>query len=191
MDSRRARFSIVITAMTVLMLAIALTTIFVQDHRRYVSSIDSEVENAVNLVDQHVRSNTEAVRLFLTQTAQEIERFGLDAVTGNREDWERFRALTETLPVLRSLWFIDRDGQMRLYTDRFPTPSVNLAQRDYVEIHRTRGTSELFVGGMLPGRFTGLPFFPVSFPAYDQTVILPLWSRSRSSRAFLLLSSII
>ena len=167
MDSRRARFSIVITAMTVLLLAVALTTIFVQDHRRYVSSISSDVENAVNLVDQHVRSNSEAVRLFLTQTAQEIERFGLEALTSNRTDWERFRNLTDKLPVVRSLWFIDANGQMRLYTDRYPTPSVDLTQRDYVEIHRTRGTSELFIGGMLPGRFTGLPFFPISFPAFD------------------------
>ncbi|MEO0392725.1 MAG: histidine kinase dimerization/phospho-acceptor domain-containing protein, partial [Pseudomonadota bacterium] len=167
MNTPRTRFSIAITAMTVLLLAAALTTIFVLDHRRYVSSITGDVDTAVSLVDQHVRSNTEAVRLFLTQTAQEIERFGLGAVTQDREDWERFRNLTEQLPVLRSLWLVDDQGQMSLYTDRFPTPSVNLNQRDYVEIHRTRGVSELFVGGILPGRFTGEPFFPVSFPAYD------------------------
>ncbi len=167
MNKKIGILGLVLSFVVVVLLAVVSSYVFVQDYKSYAETSKARLRTAASLLEQHVNANFDAARQLLELTADEIEKYGIEQVAEGRPAWEKFREQMQERPAIRSIWIADSDARMRVYSDRFPAPDLNVSDREYYFIHRQQGISDLYVGDLRPGKFTGVRYFPISFPAFD------------------------
>jgi len=133
------------------------------DHTR--SEIRVEIRSHANVMGEHVERTLEAVQAILSSVASDAARTDWDQVQRSHHFWLRLRDKAAGMPQMRSIWLADAEGEMRVFSDSFPSPQMNLQERPYFAGH-VEGAKErrLIVGDSRQGRFTGRPFVPVSVP---------------------------
>ncbi len=70
------------------------------------------------------------------------------------------KATTDRLDGVRSILMISTDGSLMHDAYSYPAPSINLAERDYVQ--NALNHTGLIVGKAVVGQTSGVPFIPVS-----------------------------
>lgn len=76
---------------------------------------------------------------------------------------ERLRAMTTSLPQLRDLWIVGRDGSPLVSATVYPMPKLDLTDRSYFTVHRENKVSGAFVTEVLDARAAAnTRFFAIS-----------------------------
>ncbi len=106
-------------------------------------------------VAEHAHQSIYSVGLIVSATVEEV---GSHLAPG-REFVEaavhqRLRDRVKALPHVLALTAIDRNGNLRAHSERFPAPAVNYADREYFLAHQKGGAKELFIGEPVLGRTT-------------------------------------
>ena len=96
----------------------------------------------------------------------------LDEMTANATDEqirsneasysERLRAMTMSMPQLRDLWIVGRDGQPLVSGTVYPMPKLDVSDRDYFVAHHDNLVNGPFVTQVLEARAANTRFFAVS-----------------------------
>jgi len=119
-------------------------------------------DNVSLLVAEHAARLIETSDLILRQAVQLAGPPGAP-LPDDRAAWERFAELARSTPYLVSIWLADADGKAVLSTRRFPAPTLNAADRDYFQAHKTGGAG-LFISRLDDNRYTDEPLILLSRP---------------------------
>ena len=150
-------------AVAIAMVATGLAYQLVTDYRAIRRSAEAEARSYAHLLREHVGRTVDAAALSLVRVARATAGRDWDEVGTSYAQWLELRVLADELPQVRSMWLADDRGAMRLYSDRFPTPALDVSDRDYFRAHGASRSSP-FVGAPMAGGFTGRTYFPVSVP---------------------------
>ena len=93
------------------------------------------------------------------RTWEEIER--------SAEVHALLRELADKNPQVGTVLLFDQAGTARSSSFQFPTPAVNVADRDYMRAFRA-GQRDTFVGETIKGKTTGNTAFNIARPLYDE-----------------------
>jgi two-component system, sensor histidine kinase PdtaS len=138
------------------MVALALK----ERQRLHGEAANEAVTTAFFLAD-HASRLFEASDFLLKEVADEVGGLAWTNIDASRHVWERLQGLADRLPYVDAIWLQDEAGNIRLGTSQFPTPRVNVADRDFFRAHLEPGAG-LFVSGAIVGRVTGKPTFLMS-----------------------------
>jgi two-component system NtrC family sensor kinase len=75
---------------------------------------------------------------------------------------ERLRAMTMSMPQLRDLWIVGRDGQPLVSGTVYPMPKLDVSDRDYFKVHHDNLVNGPFVTEVLEARAANTKFFAIS-----------------------------
>lgn len=140
-----------------------------QDFAAEKTRLRDELESRSRLTVAHLDRTLEAAEMALRIAAMNFAERDWDKIGSSRGAWVELREVANSLPQVRSIWLVDQNGRMRIYTDRWPTPHLDAFERDYFLAHGVETTAGLFIGRQLPARYTDLGvFFPVSLPIYSR-----------------------
>ncbi|MCM0754633.1 PAS domain S-box protein [Desulfovibrio aminophilus] len=130
---------------------------------------EAELETAYSakVVQQHLHRALETVDLSLLHAGDRVRDRDWSRLASSEEDWRILSDLAARLPQVRSIWLADARGRMLLYSAQFPAPDLNVAQQEYFSRALALDGGHV-IGPLLPGRFTGRPFFTVSRPVRDR-----------------------
>ena len=129
-----------------LLLTLGLSASFAwRDRAAAVEHAKDTAGNASLLVAEHAARLVETSDLILKQAVQFAGP--ADAPLPNdRAAWERYAALVRGTPYLVAVWLFDARGDAVLTSRRFPTPTMNVADRDYIQAQKAGGAA---AGGSL------------------------------------------
>ncbi|WP_415520288.1 MAG: PAS domain S-box protein [Desulfovibrio aminophilus] len=130
---------------------------------------EAELETAYSakVLQQHLHRALETVDLSLLHAADRVRGEDWNTLRSSEENWRILSDLAARLPQVRSIWLVDARGRMLLYSAQFPAPDLNVAQQEYFSRALALDGGHI-IGPLLPGRFTGRPFFTVSRPVRDR-----------------------
>ncbi|CAO3376796.1 sensor histidine kinase [Azospirillum argentinense] len=155
-----------------LLLTLGLSASFaLRDRAAALQHAQDTAGNASLLVAEHAARLVETSDLILKQAVQ-LAGPADAPLPGDRAGWERYAALVRGTPYLVSIWLFDAEGNAVLSTRRFPTPVMNVADRDYFEAQRAGGDAaggnaaggRLFITALDSSRFTQEPLILLSRP---------------------------
>lgn len=137
-----------------------LTAAFVLAERRAVEEAARQTALfRARLFEEHARRTIDAADMAVRHVLRTLPRDTLVP-----RDAAEVRALFAGLPQVGSVWVVDATGRATFGSMLAPGQAMpNLADRDYVRVHRERPpTGGMFVGGAIQSRVTGKPLATVS-----------------------------
>ncbi|QCO14892.1 sensor histidine kinase [Azospirillum brasilense] len=150
-----------------LLLTLGLSASFaLRDRSAALQHAQDTAGNASLLVAEHAARLVETSDLILKQAVQ-LAGPADAPLPGDRAGWERYAALVRGTPYLVSIWLFDAEGNAVLTTRRFPTPAMNVADRDYFVAQRTGGSEaggHLFITALDNSRYSQEPLILLARP---------------------------
>ena len=150
-----------------LLLTLGLSASFaLRDRAAALQHAQDTAGNASLLVAEHAARLVETSDLILKQAVQ-LAGPADAPLPNDRAAWERYAALVRGTPYLVSIWLFDAEGNAVLSTRRFPTPAMNVADRDYFVAQRAGGSEaggNLFVTALDNSRYSQEPLILLSRP---------------------------
>ncbi|MFC5355859.1 sensor histidine kinase [Azospirillum himalayense] len=150
-----------------LLLTLGLSASFaLRDRAAALQHAQDTAGNASLLVAEHAARLVETSDLILKQAVQ-LAGPADAPLPSDRAGWERYAALVRGTPYLVSIWLFDAEGNPVLTTRRFPTPAMNVADRDYFMAQRTGGSEaggNLFITALDNNRYSQEPLILLSRP---------------------------
>ncbi|MBI2296078.1 MAG: PAS domain S-box protein [Betaproteobacteria bacterium] len=144
-----AGFSLILVVLVVTALTVALLRAQALDHFQW------HLENLAVALGEQTRQSVHAADLIVAMTVEDIKgRLADGRRLTDAGLHERLRDRVKALPHVRTMLFIDRDGDLRIHNRAFPAPAVNYRDRDYFQVHRDRRVTGLHVGEAVFGRTT-------------------------------------
>lgn len=110
-------------------------------------------EQASTLFSTHVAS------LHYVQTL--AEDAGWTDLKHNQRFHDRLAEIYSSAPEIFGLWLLDARGNLVAASSQWPTPELNLADRDYFQAH-VNGQHGVYIGRQAAGRLSGNSFLPIS-----------------------------
>lgn len=161
MRAPRALWLAMILVVAMLLLALGWMTYL--HYRDHLATAERGTAGSANALAEHMLRTMEGAEQVLYRAADRAGTMSWDQIADSKAFWQDLRAMAASAPQVRSLWLVDPSGQMRLYTDCFPCPALNVSTRDYFA-QAIKQPDGYYVGGPRPGTFTGKPFFSMSVP---------------------------
>jgi signal transduction histidine kinase len=133
-----------------------------QNYRNAWQEMQTRAEEEARVVSEYAERTFQAVDIVLKEVARSYEVTAWTDIADNRRIWRHLRALADDLPQLRSIWMVDQNGYMRLYSGALPTPRHDSIDREYFAAHKPPFPGWLYLSEPLEGKYTGRWFAPVS-----------------------------
>lgn len=150
-----------------LLLTLGLSASFaLRDRAAALQHAQDTAGNASLLVAEHAARLVETSDLILKQAVQ-LAGPADAPLPSDRAGWERYAALVRGTPYLVSIWLFDAEGNAVLSTRRFPTPAMNVADRDYFVAQRAGGSEaggNLFITALDSNRYSQEPLILLARP---------------------------
>jgi signal transduction histidine kinase len=121
-------------------------------------------EEEARVITEYSDRTFQAVDIVLQQLVNRYEVTPWEDITNNQPIWRHLNEIADELPQLRSIWFIDQNGYMQIYSGKWPTPQHDSIDRGYFRAHAFSSTAGLHLARPLAGKYTGRWFVPVSRP---------------------------
>ncbi|MEO9738514.1 MAG: hypothetical protein ABJO97_22690 [Roseibium sp.] len=136
----------------------------------FVTAGAAEAEDVLRDVRTGIALNLlSAERIFLgVDHALDTAGYAFKMISNTRVVHEEFREIAERLPGVRAIIAISPDGKLAIDSYQYPTPDVDLSDREYVK--RARDNLGLYIGSAEIGRTSGIPFLPVSKQVGDYVI---------------------
>ncbi|MDQ2106273.1 sensor histidine kinase [Azospirillum isscasi] len=145
-----------------LLLTLGLSASFAwRDRAAAIQHAHDTAGNASLLVAEHAARLVETSDLILKQAVQFAGPADTPLPT-DRAAWERLAALARGTPYLVAVTLIDSRGDATLTTRRFPTPPMNVADRDYFQAQAAGGG--LHISALDRSRYGNEPLILLSRP---------------------------
>lgn len=127
-----------VTGLSIAFVAVAagLFSIDIRDgYQRELSALQEQVRTESLLIGEHVEFSVRAADLILARIKSDIQRTGLEAVTGDQPYWESMRGTLADAPQLISVAVADAGGKAFMVGAYPPGIEVDLSGRDYFKAH--------------------------------------------------------
>lgn len=162
------RLVVVITAVVfTLVLCLGWAYVVWQDYRSAFNSAKQDANNFALALDEHAQRSFDSALQMLERIADRIEDKDMRTWAASRSGWEVAKSLVHGIPQVNYILLIDEKGAMRMHTSEFPSPSINVRDRDYFLAHAEHNQSR-FLGPLIIGRGTGQPAFTLSLRLLDK-----------------------
>ena len=139
-----------------------ITLVAGEAYRDAQQEMQIRADEEARLITEYSDRTFQAVDIGLQQLVDRYEVTPWHDIADNRIIWGQLNDLAEALPQLRSIWFVDQNGYMRLYSGEWPTPTHDSIDRGYFGAHAFGSTVGLYLAQPLGGKYTGRWFVPVS-----------------------------
>ncbi len=128
---------------------------------RAVKRAEQQAHDAAFFFADHGSRLFEAADLATTEAIAAMESEEWDKVATSHRAGQALQRLSERFPYIDALVLVDDQGRLRLASNSFPAPDVDVADRPYFTTHRD-GPRGLFVSRSLISRTTARPGFVLS-----------------------------
>jgi two-component system NtrC family sensor kinase len=154
-------------AATIVLPLIGFAVAAIISYRGHMADARDRLERTLNSVHEHALKVFETIEL----TARYLDEMLSDVSDRDIRAAEsifhaRLKGVIDTLPQLADVWIIDREGHPVVAGTVFPMPPLNLADREYFQVHRENLVQGPFIGEVVRARATnaqGQPrFFTLS-----------------------------
>ncbi|MBK1696294.1 sensor histidine kinase [Rhodovibrio salinarum] len=126
--------------------------------------IVAQTTDEARVLREHADRTFQAVDMALKEVIRTVDTQPWEEIARSRNVWHRMREIANSLPQLRSIWLVDQNGYMRLYSAKWETPPLDTIDREYFSAHGFGRKSHLHFSPTMPGKYTGNTFVPVSRP---------------------------
>ena len=146
-----------------MLLTIGLSAMFAwRDREATIRHARDIAGNVSLLVAEHAARLVETSDLVLKRAVDMAGPPGTP-LPDNLAAWERFKALAGSTPYVVSIWLVDAQGKAVLTTRQFPTPDIEVADREHFQAHQV-GNDQLFITALDNNRYTREPLILLSRP---------------------------
>lgn len=121
----------------ILAVIVAAILLIVNLQNRVTASRSQELRNLALVLSQEIERALEAVQTVETSLIERMQGMGVmspesfDSLMGSEDAYTMLREKSVGLPYIEALTLIDKDGRLRNFSRYFPTPDVNVSDRDY------------------------------------------------------------
>jgi signal transduction histidine kinase len=154
------RFKLLFLFFTLIAVVSFLVTIHVE-YRNFLQQISAMSKGIGYTCRENILRMLEAGDLALLQVELHCSERDLSQIYNSKEEWEYLRNVADKIPYQRSLWIADTTGRMLVYSGQYPTPDLNVADRDYFQKVKNL-KDQYYIGGPILGKYTGKKFFSLS-----------------------------
>ena len=130
--------------------------------------LSNSVDHQAVLVDQHISSTMQNAELATYAIAELFKKRELDGWAMHHH----LKGYLEHLPEVRAITIVNEKGDLVHDSFMFPFWPKNLADREYFEEAKERRGKSIYIGRVLKGRTSGLPFLPVSRAIFEDDKFL-------------------
>jgi signal transduction histidine kinase len=142
-----------LATVAIALIAGSITFLVVERHHALKAGMQNAVSGA-RLVEEHVRRTFHATNLLLSSAIGITQRRGLDRLEGSWEAHQELAALDQSLPEAGRMWVLRPDGSALLFSQEFPTPAINVADRGYFR-ELADGKVQMALNGVTTTRYGG------------------------------------
>jgi signal transduction histidine kinase len=122
---------------------------------------EQRVESAARLAETNLVRTFESANYILTQVAELGRSKPMADLADDEAAWRQLLGMRAGLPEEGTLWIVDAEGTTRLSSVYFPTPEVDVRDRDYYSAHIS-SRRELAVGPMVQTKRRDFQAFHIS-----------------------------
>eukprot|EP01037_Dinobryon_pediforme_P013337 gene13336-13451_t len=158
---RAKRLMLVSLAAVGVTLAVTTSTLLVYLYNRATAQSWQQLQSlSLVLADQAERA-FDAVELVQTALIERLQSAGVRTQADFRahlvglDAFEDLRGRIRSLPQMDAITTIDAEGNLLNFSRFWPTPTINVADRDYFKALSKAGGSSVFIGQPVPNRGTG------------------------------------
>ena len=151
-----------------------------EDRARVLRDTEQEALHTVDIFRQHALNVFETHELIAARISEHLRGMTWDEIVGAEALHRYLKKIQEDYPQVQGIWLADPSGVVRNSSGFFPTPPVDVSDRDYF-IALQRADHGTFVGHLVQGRITGKLSFSVArrrgseTGAFDGVIILTVY----------------
>ncbi|MCF8042167.1 MAG: PAS domain S-box protein [Desulfarculaceae bacterium] len=117
--------------------------------------------NSANALAEHMLRTMEGAEQVLYRAAALAKDVSWAQIAGSRKLCDQLRAVAASSPQIQAIWLADLTGQVRLISDRFPAPAIDISSRGYFRRTIAQGKG-YHVGNPRRSGTTGRPYFSMA-----------------------------
>src|SRR5712691_6388715 len=123
-------------------------------YRQHFKDSHNRFETMLSVVYEHALKVFETFELAAKYTDELFEDVTDEQLIASEADYHaRLKVLTDTLPQLRDIWVIDRNGHPLVSGTIFPMPHhLDLSDRDHFVFHKNNAASGMFISDVIDSR---------------------------------------
>ncbi|MDG3440733.1 sensor histidine kinase [Nitrospirillum amazonense] len=130
-------------------------------HRRVWDDAREQVVDVTHVLEEHAGKIFSIHATSLRYVERLVEDAGWKNIAGDSRFYDRLREIWQASPELESVWVVDTSGIIRVNTVQWPTPALDVSDREYFRAQLKPGAG-IFIGQQLRGRISGAAFLPIS-----------------------------
>jgi two-component system NtrC family sensor kinase len=157
----------VLRSLRALLLAAALVPLAIfgifafQNRQEVLEHAEERARRTVDILHEHARNVFRTHETVLEHLDDRIAGMSWDEVSRSEELHRYLGATVKRMPEISSIWLIDREGKHRSSSLVYPTPLMDVSDRDYFQAEKERDAGTV-IGVPAIGKVTGTPFFSVA-----------------------------
>ncbi|HEY0522799.1 MAG TPA: response regulator [Stellaceae bacterium] len=132
-----------------------------QNRQQVTDAAEERARRTVEILYEHARNIFRMHEMVLDHLDDRIAGMSWDEVSRSQELHRYLKMTVANVPEIASIWLIDREGKHRSSSFMFPTPSLDVSDRDYFLAEKERDAGTV-IGEPAIGKATGTPFFSVA-----------------------------
>ncbi|TWB16959.1 signal transduction histidine kinase [Nitrospirillum amazonense] len=130
-------------------------------HRRVWDDAREQVVDVTHVLEEHAGKIFSIHATSLRYVERLVDDAGWKDIAGDSRFYDRLREIWQASPELESVWVVDPTGIIRVNTVQWPTPALDVGDREYFRAQLKPGAG-IFIGQQLRGRISGAAFLPIS-----------------------------
>jgi two-component system NtrC family sensor kinase len=157
----------VLRSLRALLLAAALVPLAIfgifayQNRQEVLQHGEERARRTLDILHEHARNVFRTHEMVLQHLDDRIAGMSWDEVTRSEELHHYLKAMVKRMPEISSIWLIDREGKHRSSSLKYPTPLMDVSDRDYFQAEKEHDAGTV-IGEPAIGKVTGTPFFSVA-----------------------------
>jgi diguanylate cyclase (GGDEF)-like protein/PAS domain S-box-containing protein len=104
-----------------------------------------DLRNISHVMSEHLARSMQGIDLVIQSMSARLAEEPDPALWGSKEIFDLARSKITGIHQLAALLVADGDGQIRIFSGAFPTPNINVSDRDYFIFHRQASDEKLHV----------------------------------------------
>ncbi|MDZ5646428.1 sensor histidine kinase [Nitrospirillum sp. BR 11828] len=130
-------------------------------HRRVWDDARDQVVDVTHVLEEHAGKIFSIHAASLRYVERLVDDAGWKEIAGDSRFYDRLREIWQASPELEGVWVVDPTGIVRVNTMQWPTPALDVSDREYFRAQLKPGAG-IYIGQQLRGRLSGQPFLPIS-----------------------------
>lgn len=153
--------------LTIVVPAALLALVAWQTRKSALEEASALAVRTTQVLHGHATNVFGSFELIMDRIADRVQGRIWAEIEQSQEVHSLLKEIADKHPQVGTVLLFDEAGTARSSSFQFPTPSVNVADRDYMRAFRA-GHRSTFVGETVKGRTTGKTAFNIARPMYDQ-----------------------